>query len=30
MPPIPAAGSHRRELAQAAHDAIAARLGQRA
>jgi 1-acyl-sn-glycerol-3-phosphate acyltransferase len=28
--PIPAAGSHRRELAQAAHDAIAARLGQRA
>jgi 1-acyl-sn-glycerol-3-phosphate acyltransferase len=30
LAPIPAAGSHRRELAQAAHDAIAARLGQRA
>jgi 1-acyl-sn-glycerol-3-phosphate acyltransferase len=28
LAPIPAAGSHRRELAQAAHDAIAARLGQ--
>jgi 1-acyl-sn-glycerol-3-phosphate acyltransferase len=30
LAPIPAAGAHRRELAQAAHDAIAGALGQRA
>ena len=30
LTPIPAVGSHRRELAQAAHDAIAAKLGQHA
>ena len=28
LAPIPAAGAHRRELAQAAHDAIAAKLEQ--
>ncbi|MCS0581962.1 1-acyl-sn-glycerol-3-phosphate acyltransferase [Massilia pinisoli] len=30
LPPLAAAGAHRRELAQAAHDAIAAALGQHA
>jgi 1-acyl-sn-glycerol-3-phosphate acyltransferase len=27
LPPMPAAGAHRRELAQAAHDAVAGALG---
>jgi 1-acyl-sn-glycerol-3-phosphate acyltransferase len=30
LAPLAAAGAHRRELAQAAHDAIAAALGQHA